>query len=296
MLRILCLVMVMMIASPFALHASDQDLPAFLEVVSYGKVVELPQLRVPGKRTVLFFASRATPSTLFMEPFLKRLASEVPGFAVRWIDIDRPGEPSPDFGSPIAKRNRITRDLFPFAKIYTPRGRLEAQGGEALAWIQGYVRGLPPPRVGEGPFPPKDIQGKVGEVTRGNNVNLDHYLSRTKRTIIMFHSPFCPPCKALRPQLRNYVEEVDGYILREVNVNRPGFWGIDYGSPVARAYRVNALPLVLVFEKGATKEQPLVYGQQAIRFLMEESRRAAAQAAEEAAKASALPEVAPSQK
>lgn len=223
--------------------------PAYLEVASKGEPMSLRKLLVPGRRTILFMYSAGLTMIPDLLPFLKRMTELDPRINVRVIDIDRPGYPPPDFQSPFAKRNRITPARLPLAQIYSPRGQLESRDREALSLIETMARSLPPPRTGAGPYPPEEMTGPVREITHGNDLDLKPYLSKDSKTIVMFHSPFCPPCRQLRPSLEELARRSDEYVIREVNVNRPGFWGIDYQSPVMRSYGLRGIPYVLLYDR-----------------------------------------------
>ena len=243
---------------------------AVADIETHGERIEVDLLAVPGKYTVVVLYSGGNNRSQTFNAFLKHWGKIDSGVAVRLLDIDRPGQASPDLESPIAQRYRMTPMDLPMIKVYDERGRLEIQGPAAANWVLQHTRKVPPPALGTGPYPPAEMDREVSEITHGNAVELEPYLSDDKHTIIMFHSPFCPPCRKFRPMLEALAERSDKYVLRKVDVNRPGVFGIDYQSPVSRQHGVPFLPFVAV----ANQNQELyAEGQPALRQLLEELDR-----------------------
>lgn len=243
------------------------ELPRYAEIRTRGEAMEVDELAVRGKRTIVSFSSFGDSMSRFFDPFLQRMADLDPGLVVRVLDVDRPGHASPDLESPVALRYRLKNAELPMVRVYDHEGRLEKQGKQAMDWVEYQAKKLPPPTTGRGPYPISEMQGEVSEITNGNPVDFNSYLSRDKKTVVMFHSPFCPPCRKIRPMLEELAEEHKDYVLRKVDVNRPGTWGIDYRSPVGTQYGINMLPFVLVFDE---KQHLRSWGQAALMQLITE--------------------------
>lgn len=243
---------------------------AVADIATNGERIEVDLLAVPGKHTVVVLYSGGHDRSKTFNAFLEHWGNLDPGVAVRLLDVDRPGQRSPDLASPIAQRYRMTEGELPLIKVFDERGRLQMQGGAAANWVLQHTRRVPPPPLGTGPYPPAEMDREVSEITHGNEVELEPYLSDEKHTIVMFHSPFCPPCRKFRPILEALAEKSDKYVLRKVDVNRPGVFGIDYESPVSRQHGVPFLPFVAV-----TNEHKELYaeGQPALQQLLREMDR-----------------------
>ncbi len=242
------------------------SLPRVVNLETKGERIEVDLLAVPGKRTIIAFEAGGTPASKFFHPFLERIGELDPSTAIRILDIDRPDFPSPDLESPIAKRYRISMENIPMIKVYDRRGNLELHGEAASAWLEGVAKRLPPPEHGSGPHAIPAMSLPVAEITNGNPVDVKPYMSTKNNTIVMFHSPFCPPCRRMRPFLEDLAERHDDFVLRKVDVNRPGFWGIDYRSPASIQHRVPFLPYIKV----ANAEGEYVSeGREAVQSLMQ---------------------------
>ena len=68
-----------------------------------------------------------------------------------------------------------------------------------------------------------------------------------KTTIFDFTSEFCPPCRAIAPRLHKLHADRADIVVVEVDLNRPGVEGIDWGSPVAKQYGLTSIPAFKVF-------------------------------------------------
>jgi thiol-disulfide isomerase/thioredoxin len=84
-------------------------------------------------------------------------------------------------------------------------------------------------------------------IAHGQEVNIRDYLVPGKTVVFDFTSEFCPPCRAIAPHLHKLHAERDDVVVVEVDINRPGVQGIDWGSPVATQYGLNSIPHFKVF-------------------------------------------------
>jgi len=93
--------------------------------------------------------------------------------------------------------------------------------------------------------------GQVAEANAGNGGEPLEVATLTvggKTTLIEFYSPFCPPCLQLAPLLEQLSQNRDDLAIKKVNINRPEVKGIDWPSPLARQYRLRAVPYFMIFD------------------------------------------------
>lgn len=84
-------------------------------------------------------------------------------------------------------------------------------------------------------------------VSNGEEIDVQSYLIPGKTTVFDFYSRFCPPCMALKPLVERLPDVKKDVVLVEVDINRRGVVGIDWNSPVARQYHLNAIPHLAVY-------------------------------------------------
>ncbi len=84
-------------------------------------------------------------------------------------------------------------------------------------------------------------------ISQGQPVNLPDYLVPGKTTIFDFYSEYCPPCRAIAPQLEKLHAARSDIAVVKVDINRPGVQGIDWKSPVARQFDLNSIPHFKIF-------------------------------------------------
>ena len=90
------------------------------------------------------------------------------------------------------------------------------------------------------------------ELSHGRPIDIAALVVPGKVTIVDFSSDYCAPCVDLAMFLiQASKSHPDRYAIRRVDINRPGFRGIDYQSPVSIQYSVRDLPKMVIFEKGA---------------------------------------------
>jgi thiol-disulfide isomerase/thioredoxin len=87
------------------------------------------------------------------------------------------------------------------------------------------------------------------ELSHGRVVDVDQVLLPGKITIVDLSSDYCAPCVSLAMYLikisKSYPQR---YAIRRVNINRPGFVGIDLQSPVAIEFKLEAVPWIAVYD------------------------------------------------
>ena len=94
---------------------------------------------------------------------------------------------------------------------------------------------------------PTPTAGGVQVVGHGDEVKLEDYLVAGKTTIVDFFSEYCGPCRALSPRLEALARQRQDIAVVKVDINRPGTVGIDWGSPVARQYKLSGIPYLRVY-------------------------------------------------
>jgi thiol-disulfide isomerase/thioredoxin len=90
-------------------------------------------------------------------------------------------------------------------------------------------------------------QERPAEISFGSRVKLADYLVPGKTTVFDFYSTYCPTCMALKPGIERLHASRDDVAVVLVNINRPGFKGIDWDSPVSKQYDLPSTPQFKVF-------------------------------------------------
>lgn len=84
-------------------------------------------------------------------------------------------------------------------------------------------------------------------VSKGAKVTLTDYLIPGKTTVFDFYSDYCPPCVQVAPLLDKLHQTREDIAVVKVDINRPGVKRIDFDSPVAEQYRLQAIPHFKVY-------------------------------------------------
>jgi thiol-disulfide isomerase/thioredoxin len=90
--------------------------------------------------------------------------------------------------------------------------------------------------------------GKPAIIAHGERVELGDHVVEGEITVFDFTSEYCGPCRQIDPWIERLHEEREGVSVVKVDINRPDVRGIDWGSPVARQYRLNSIPAFKVFD------------------------------------------------
>ena len=88
---------------------------------------------------------------------------------------------------------------------------------------------------------------KPAHVAKGQPVNLTDYLVPGKTVVFDFYSDYCPPCVQVAPLLDELHRSNPNVVVVKVDINRPGVKRIDFDSPVAKQYRLPAVPHFKVY-------------------------------------------------
>ncbi|MBI4870050.1 MAG: thioredoxin family protein [Candidatus Riflebacteria bacterium] len=110
--------------------------------------------------------------------------------------------------------------------------------------------------AGGGPLPAVDLPhlrpgaadpiGLIG--SPGQRLDLEGYVVPGKLTVFDFFSHRCPPCRLMAPKLERLVAARADVVVRTIDIDRAGARGIDFGSPVARQHKLEALPHFEIFD------------------------------------------------
>ncbi|MCX6556508.1 MAG: thioredoxin family protein [Candidatus Aminicenantes bacterium] len=97
----------------------------------------------------------------------------------------------------------------------------------------------------------------------GNEFDIESYVQKGKITIFDFFSDYCPPCRQISPLLKKLDEQRPDLVVLAVDINRKGVKGIDFYSPLARQYQLNAVPHFKIFnaEGNLVSEGQQAYGE-----------------------------------
>jgi thiol-disulfide isomerase/thioredoxin len=95
-----------------------------------------------------------------------------------------------------------------------------------------------------------DKQERPAEISFGSRVKLADYLVPGKTTIFDFYSTYCPTCMSMKPSIERLHATRDDIAVVLVNINRPGFKGIDWDSPVSKQYGLDYTPQFKVYGPG----------------------------------------------
>jgi thiol-disulfide isomerase/thioredoxin len=82
----------------------------------------------------------------------------------------------------------------------------------------------------------------------GETVAIAAHLVPGRTVIFDFYSDYCPPCVAIAPHLEKLATVRPEYVIRKIDINRPGRRGIDWGSPVARQYNLDGIPHFKIYD------------------------------------------------
>ena len=86
-------------------------------------------------------------------------------------------------------------------------------------------------------------------LSHGQPVDVDSLACPGKVTIVDFSSDYCAPCVELAMFLIKTSKSCpQRYAIRRVDINRPGFVGIDFKSPVMRQHHIEAVPYMVVYD------------------------------------------------
>lgn len=105
--------------------------------------------------------------------------------------------------------------------------------------------------------------GKAGELKMGRVINkenpgeviqLEPFVQGDQTTIFDFYSEYCPPCEKMSPWLTELDEKRDDIVVFKVDINRSGFTGIDWGSPLAQQFNLKSIPHFIIYREGGVRD------------------------------------------
>jgi thiol-disulfide isomerase/thioredoxin len=92
----------------------------------------------------------------------------------------------------------------------------------------------------------------INKENPGQEIDIQNFVQPNKITIFDFYSEFCGPCKKISPKLKRLDRRREDIIIHQVDINRPGIRGIDWGSPVARQYNLRSIPYFIIYDSSGS--------------------------------------------
>jgi thioredoxin 1 len=81
----------------------------------------------------------------------------------------------------------------------------------------------------------------------GMVIDIEKYVVKGKICIFDFYSEYCGPCIRLAPKLEELDRKRDDIVVMKLDINRAGVSGIDWGSPLAKAYKIQSVPNFFIY-------------------------------------------------
>lgn len=92
------------------------------------------------------------------------------------------------------------------------------------------------------PRPVKKSVPEIDTIKGGKEIDLNDHLSEGKLTIFDFYADWCGPCRRMDPHLKALVKRhPDKVALKKIDI-------INWGSPVAKQYRLRSIPHLRVLD------------------------------------------------
>jgi thiol-disulfide isomerase/thioredoxin len=98
----------------------------------------------------------------------------------------------------------------------------------------------------KGPAP--SVGYLVNKENPGQEIDILRFVQPKKTTIFDFFSEYCGPCQRISPLLKRLDLRREDIIIHQVDINRPGIRGIDWGSPLARQYNLRSVPYFMIYD------------------------------------------------
>jgi len=101
-------------------------------------------------------------------------------------------------------------------------------------------------------FPSGDIpSGKYSSIDLPSymvqgSVNLETMLVKSKTNIVDFYSDYCGPCRRISPLLKKLDDRRGDIAVIKIDINRAGYKGIDWQSPIAKQFKLQRIPYFIV--------------------------------------------------
>jgi thiol-disulfide isomerase/thioredoxin len=83
---------------------------------------------------------------------------------------------------------------------------------------------------------------KIKVISNGESVDLNNHLVKDYVVVFDFYADWCGPCKILGPRVEELVNKYNNVLLRKVNI-------VNWGSAVAKQYKIQFVPNVRVYDK-----------------------------------------------
>jgi thiol-disulfide isomerase/thioredoxin len=89
----------------------------------------------------------------------------------------------------------------------------------------------------------------INRANPGERVPLAASAVKGKTTLFEFYSDRCEPCRRMQPVLEYLAPRRPDLVIRKVDIDRPGSTGIDFESPLAQQYGVEAVPAFRIYDE-----------------------------------------------
>lgn len=103
-----------------------------------GETLDLKPLLTDGKINLIDFYSPFCPPCVQLAPVMEQLAAKRPDLAIHKVNINRPDVRGIDWRSPLVQQYQIRS--VPFFMIFSPQGKLVAQGPGAVEQVKSWLR------------------------------------------------------------------------------------------------------------------------------------------------------------
>lgn len=84
-------------------------------------------------------------------------------------------------------------------------------------------------------------------ISHGEPIELTQFVVPGKITVFDFYSEYCPPCREIAPHLDALHHARADVAVVKIDINRPGYRGIDWESPVVAQHHLQQVPTFVVF-------------------------------------------------
>lgn len=88
----------------------------------------------------------------------------------------------------------------------------------------------------------------VNAFNPGEEFDVESYLQKGKINVVDFYSDYCPPCRQISPLLKKLDKQRPDLVVLAVDINRKAAKGIDFYSPLAQQYKLNAVPHFQIYD------------------------------------------------
>jgi len=89
----------------------------------------------------------------------------------------------------------------------------------------------------------------------GERYDVEAALPKSGTVLVEYYSVHCPPCVQMAPLLEKLAQVKPDLAIRKVDIDRKGFQGIDFDSPLAEQYRISRVPYFVIYESGTKKSE-----------------------------------------